>query len=150
MTKFTAKKLRSMLHREDGQAGFEFLLILPAFFLFFLLLIDFGVTMYDYVSVANAVREGSRLGAVNCGDGSCTSSEIKTRVLDRSGGVLSAAGDVSVSWPTGGARGSSVAVKVTHNHTFIFFPYTWTITACSDMRLEQTDSGVAAASGSGC
>ena len=117
--------------------------------MFFLMLIDFGITMYGYVSIANAAREGSRYGAVNCGDGSCTAGEIATRVANRSGGFADAA-DVTVSWPAGGNRGSSVVVRVSHDHGLIFFPSTWTITSCADMRLEQQDSGVTTPSGSGC
>ncbi|MBI2764680.1 MAG: pilus assembly protein [Chloroflexi bacterium] len=144
-----ARRMRRLLRRDEGQAGFEFLLMLPVFFLFFLLLIDFGVSMYEFVSATNAVREGARFGAVNCSDGSCTAAEIKSKVVAKSGGTLSNTGEVTVAWPSGVNRGDPVAVKVSHVHSLIFFPYTWTITACSDMRLEQQDSS-ATSGGSGC
>lgn len=142
------RRPRRAFDDERGQAAFEFLLIVPTFLLFFLMLIDFGVTMYGYVSVANGVRDGARLGSANCGDGSCTVSEIQDRVVERAGGFLSGTGDVSVDWPEGKERGDAVAVRVSHDHEFLFFPFTWTIESCAEMRLERTESG--SASGSGC
>ncbi len=145
------RNMNWLRRKDEGQAAFEFLLTLPIFFMFFLLLIDFGITMYGYVSIANATREGARWGAVDCG-GSCSAALIQDRVVNRSGGFLTSTGDVSVSWPTGGDRGSSVVVRVSHNHSSIFFAFlpVWTIESCADMRLEQQDPGVTTPSGSGC
>lgn len=142
--------------REDGQAALEFLLVLPMFILFLLLLVDMGFMMYEYVSVANAVREGARFGAVNCGDGSCTSDEVQARAIARSGGLLSDPGEVSVSWldnngdGTNRGRGDSVVVSITHPYAFIFFPSTVPVVSCADMRLEQVDGTASLPSGSGC
>jgi Flp pilus assembly protein TadG len=145
------RRLSPLFRREEGQATFEFVLILPFFILFLLLLIDFGIMMYEYVSVSNAVREGARYGAVNCGDGSCTAADVATRVIDRSGGILSNTGEVTVGWPDGSDRGDSVVVKVTHPYKFLFFPAaTIDVVSCADMRLEQTDKGTNLPSGSGC
>ena len=149
MLRTLARRLRHPLRRDDGQAAFEFLLVLPLFFLFFLLLIDFGITMYGYVSIANSTREGARYGSVNCGEFDCTAGIIQARVVERSGGFLSDTADVTVVWPDGGARGNSVVVRVEYDHDFLFFPHTWTISSCADMRLEQAESGVTA-SGSEC
>jgi hypothetical protein len=117
------------------------MLMLPLFFTFFLFVIDFGVMMYGYVSVANAAREGARWASVNCGDGSCTADEIRNRTVERSGGFLSNAADVAVDWPDGGSRGDPVVVKVCHSHELWFFPYSQTIVASTDMRLERNDAG---------
>jgi hypothetical protein len=163
----TIKALRRRLRflplfrREEGQAAFEFLLILPFFVFFLLLLIDFGIMMYEYVSVSNAVREGARYGAVNCGDGGCTYDDVCLRVVERSGGILSDSDcgtpAVTVGWPDGSDRGDSVAVKVDHDYKFLFFPnsilgignITIPVVSCADMRLEQKDK-TAVQSGSGC
>jgi Flp pilus assembly protein TadG len=130
--------------REDrAQAAFEFLLILPYFVLFVVLLIDFGILMYEYVSVSNASREGARYASDNCGDGSCVASEVQTRVAQRSGGIVSSADagtEVTVSWPSGVSRGSPVSVKVDHPYDFLFFPATIHVVSCSTMRLEQQDT----------
>jgi TadE-like protein len=142
---------RRVLAREDGQAAFEFLMVLPLFILFLLLAIDFGVLMYEYVSVSNAVREGARYGSVDCGTGTCSTglgaNGIEQRTIDHSGGILSAGDTFIVGWAdnNGNAarndRGDSVIVKVTHHYEFLFFPATINVTSCADMRLEQKDNG---------
>ena len=156
-----------LFRREEGQAVFEFVLILPFFVFFLLLLIDFGIMMYEYVSVSNAVREGARYGAVTCGlDRPCSVKKIQDRVLERSGGILSDPADVTVVWqdrsvPLDGknyGRGDSVIVKVDHDYDFLFFPnsilgigeITIPVASCADMRLEQTDKGTGLLSGSEC
>jgi hypothetical protein len=157
-----------LFRREEGQAAFEFVLILPFFVFFILLLIDFGIMMYEYVSVANAVREGARYGAVNCGGavGGCSVQLIQDRVLERSGGILSGSdrGDVTVGWinndgqGTNHDRGDSVVVKVDHDYDFLFFPnnflgmghITIPVVSCNNMRLEQTDKGTNLPSGNEC
>ena len=143
------RRLRRPLQREEGQAAFEFLLMLPYFFMTFLLLVDFGVMMYGYVSVANSAREGARYGAVNCGSVACTAALIQGRAVDRSGGFLSDTADVTVSWPSGGSRGDPVVVEISHEHGFLFFPFSQTIESCAEMRLEQSEPGVTTG-GSGC
>jgi len=151
---------RRLHRREEGQAAIEFLLVLPIFVLFFLLLVDFGILMYQYVSLSNAVREGARFGAVNCGDGSCTVNDVKQRVWERSGGLLgsSDAGDIEVYWLDGpdsnttrGDRGDPVVVKIRHTYDFLFFPAAIDVVSCSDMRLEQRDvNATTLPTGSGC
>ena len=150
-------RLPPLFRREEGQAAFEFVLILPFFILFLLLLVDFGIMMYEYVSVSNAVREGARYGAVNCGDGGCDSAAVAGRVVERSGGILSDSNEVTVGWMDNSippdnrnyGRGDSVVVKVTHPYHFLFFPATIDVVSCADMRLEQKDK-TAVQSGSEC
>lgn len=145
-----------LFHRTEGQAAFEFLLIFPFFILLVLLLVDFGVMMYEYVSVSNAVREGTRYAAVNCGTGSCTVDAVKTRTVDRSGGILSDPAEVTVAWMDNNTdglnhgRGDSIVVKVDHPYAFLFFPATIPVVSCADMRLEQSDRTTSLPTGSGC
>lgn len=145
-----------LFHRQEGQAALEFVLILPVFILFFLLLVDLGMLMYHYVSVSNAVREGSRFGSVNCGDGSCTETKVQNRTIGRSGGILSDPNEITVTWLDNNgdganfSRGDSVAVTVDHPYDFLFFPATMSVFSCSDMRLEQADRTTTLPSGSGC
>lgn len=134
---------------DRAQAVFEFVLILPFFVLFLVLVIDVGVLLYEQVSVSSAAREGARYASVNCGDGSCTATEVKTRTLERSGGILTDASEVTVSWPNGVDRGANVAVRVVHPYDFLFFPATINVVSCADMRLEQQDS-TAPSGGTGC
>lgn len=139
--------------RDEGQAAFEFLLIVPGLIIFILLLVDFGMLMYGYVSVSNATREGARFASVNCGAGACTTSAVQTRVIDRSGGFLSDVNDVDVNWLGTGAsqrRGDPVQVRVDYPHNFLFFPaVTVPIQSCSTMRLERNDA-TAPAGASAC
>ena len=140
------RRPRSLLRRQHGQSALEFLLILPVFVAAFLMVVDLGMLMYQYVSVSNAVREGARFGSINCGDGSCTDDEVKTRTLNRSGGILSDPTEVQVDWmdnePLDGfisSRGDSVVVRVTHPYNFLFLPFTIDVVSCADMSLEQAD-----------
>lgn len=150
------RRFFSLFRREEGQASFEFMLVLPFFLLFILLLIDLGMLTFEYVSVSNAVREGARYGAVNCGDGACDTAEVTQRVLDRSGGILSAVGDVTVNWFDNDSdgrnygRGDSVVVKVDHSYDFLFFPASIDVVSCADMRLEQSDDNESLPDGGGC
>ena len=70
----------ALLRREEGQAAFEFVLVLPVCIFFLLLMVDMGIMTYQYVSVSNAVREGARFGAVNCG-GECTVGDVASRTV---------------------------------------------------------------------
>jgi Flp pilus assembly protein TadG len=147
-----AIKVRSR-RAEQGQAAWEFLLVLPIFVGIMLVIIDFGLLMYQYVSVVNAVREGARYGAVACAfQGSCTADEIKQRVLQRSGGMLSNPNEVYVAWANRAAdpnnaaeRGDSVVVWVVHPYSFLFLinpfdpqPITMNVFSCAEMMLEQS------------
>ena len=135
---------------EKGQAALEFILVLPLFILLFLMVVDLGVLMYQYVSLSNAVREGARFGAVNCGDGECTDKEVKSRLIARSGGILIESPEhqqeIRVDWMDNPpfdtlnyGQGDSVVVRIDHPYSFIFFPGSKNVYACADMRLEQTD-----------
>ena len=155
LTTKSAGKLRPprcLFRREEGQSALEFLLIIPIFVLAFLLVIDLGMLMYQYVSISNAVREGARYGAVNCGDGSCTGDEIKSRVIARSGGILAESSEhqqqITVDWldnddlnTTVSDRGDSVVVRISHPYEFLFFPGSINVASCADMSLEQSDRG---------
>jgi hypothetical protein len=156
-------RMRRLLRRDEGgQAAFEFVLILPVFILVILLVIDFAILGFEYVSLSNATREGSRFGAVNCGDGSCTQDDVITRALDRSSGILDSADaadrakatvgwiDNSVPTDVNSGRGDSVSVRIDHRYEFLFFPVSFPVVSCSDMRLEQRDLTVGLPSATGC
>jgi Flp pilus assembly protein TadG len=148
MTRWLTRRLRRFA-REEGQAAFEFVLILPFFVLFLLLLVDFALLGFSYVSVANAAREGARYGAVNCGADACTSGLITDRVIERSSGVIYDPANVTVSWPEGTDRGDPVSVSVQQDYNFLFFPASIPVVSCSEMRLEQREAS-APSGGSGC
>ena len=49
----------SLRRGEKGQTALEFVLVLPVFFLAFLMVVELGFMMYHYVSLSNGVREGA-------------------------------------------------------------------------------------------
>jgi Flp pilus assembly protein TadG len=146
-----SRRVRHPFHREEGQAGFEFMLILPLFFTFFLLMIEFGLAMYQFVSIANGVREGARYAAVNCGDGNCAGGADATtpqgRTVARSAGFLTNA-EVTVEW-TGTNRGDAVVVRAADTYNALFFPLPgMSLKSCAQMRLERKDDGSVTVNGS--
>lgn len=155
--KSVLQKLLALLHlpvaNDKGQATFEFLLVIPSFVLFILLMLDLGIWTFQFISVSNAVREGARFGAVNCGTGTCTTTAVRDRVVLRSSKVLSNSDTFDIGWidrssPANASRkdrGDSIKVKATHQYSFLFFPVSVNVTSCADMRLEQTDGGAGSA-----
>ena len=150
--------LRWFSRRESGQAAIEFILIIPTFIIFLMLTVDFGMLAYEYVSAANAVREGARYGATNCGTGTCSVTAIQDRTIARSGNILSSAqrSEITVGWvnenpaaptapgrPAASGKGDAVVVRVDHMYNFMFMPGGpgIPVVACADMRLERNDSG---------
>ncbi len=87
-----------------GQSLAEFALVFPLFILLLAAMVDFGVGLYGYMTVSNAVRDGGRLGATACTALTC-SNAVKARVTAASGGLVQA-GDVSVSCTT--AAGAAI------------------------------------------
>lgn len=154
------RALAWLTRRDEGQAAIEFLLIIPTFMLFMFLIVDFGMLTYEYVSIANAAREGARYAATNCGDGSCTASDVRARVIDRSGRILTLANvsEISVGWidTTGdglnSGRGDSVTVFIDHPYTFWFSPAGpgIPVMSCADMRLERRDQTTGLPTGTAC
>lgn len=145
--------------QEKGQAAIELLLVFPVFFMFILLVVEFGLIMYSYVSVANGVREGARYGAVGCasstgcGNSGACSDAVKTKAVDASGGILECA-DITVTWyddaTAGGTRSKNDSVKVdvaNHTYNLLFFPgLTFQVKSCSVMRIEADSAGAASGS----
>lgn len=162
--------LRVLRRSEAGQSAFEFVLVLPFFITFMLALTDMGILMYEYVSVSNAVREGARYASVNCPGGAdgckqttafCPAealngvSDVRQRVINRSGKILSCSDTFAISWvdtvvlPSNNHnfdRGDTVVVRVVHNYPLLFFPYTIPVVSCASMQLELQDPAGATAS----
>jgi len=81
--------------RSRGQSLVEFALVFPLFILLVAAMIDFGVGLFSYMTVVNAVRDGARLGATNCSVLACTN-PVKARVRASSGGLVQS-GDITVT-----------------------------------------------------
>jgi len=54
-----------MKRRESGQGLVEFALLLPAFILAVMMIVDIGRAVYYYSVVYNAAREGARAGVID-------------------------------------------------------------------------------------
>ncbi len=158
----TTRALRRLLAgRDRAQAAFEFVLVFPLFIGLLMLLFDFGILMYQYVSVSNAAREGARYAAVGC-DGSCTLAEVQARAVQSGGGFVKAVPTpvcpaepvteddpdmICVNWVdpatntargpfTAPVRGDAVVVMVRHRYGFHLLPVDFPVVACAAMRLE--------------
>lgn len=104
--------------REAGQAIVEFALILPVFLLLVLGFIDSARAVFQYITLADAAREGTRYAIVHGGASSSPSgptandSVVQTQVLQHTIGVPNVT--VASTWPDGNnSRGSRVSVVVT-------------------------------------
>ncbi len=105
---------------ERGQALVELALVLPVLALLLFAIIDFGLALNARIQVANAVREGARLGAV-IWPAPDVEIKVRDRVLSRTGLVINAnVGPIEVSFPQGRFTGGSVMVKAECSYRFMF------------------------------
>jgi len=135
---------------QRGQALVEFAFVLPILLFVLFATVDFGVGLTRWITITNAAREASRLGAVGA-----DADAIRQRAIDTSDGVL-ADGIISVTYADvdGGdiGPGDSVVVDVEYEYALITpmgrilgtIPGldSITLSACSDMRLEQVSDSV--------
>jgi hypothetical protein len=134
---------------QRGQALVEFALVLPLVLIVLFIAVDFGVGLTRWIAITNAAREGARLGAVGAGEAA-----IRQKVVDASDGIL-ADGDILVGFSDADAdgdidAGDSVVVDVSYHYPLItplgrFITVTFdplTLSACSDMRVEQSNGQV--------
>jgi hypothetical protein len=141
--------------REKGQSMVEFAMVLPLFLIVMFIIVDFGVGFSRWLVITNAAREGARFGTVGA-----TVPEIEDRVASTSAGLLDS-GDVTIEYADfdDGVVGPGDAVVVTTEYDYGFITPlgrildlafgSLTLTACSDMRIEQEVSG-AVDSGAEC
>lgn len=61
-----------MRSKQQGQTLAEFALVIPIFLLILMGIFDMGRAVFAYTSIANAAREGTRLGIVNQSTGKIT------------------------------------------------------------------------------
>ncbi len=92
---------------ERGQSLVEFTLVLPVLLLILFSIIEFGLVMYDKVSVIHDAREAARLASVN--DPAATSVRPGITFTCSSGGVGNSSYDV----------GDRVTAHVNYTHTYV-------------------------------
>ncbi len=104
---------------ERGQALVEMALVLPLLALLLFAIIDFGLALNARIQVANAVREGARVGAIVWAHDDAEEIIAET-VLERTGAVVNAAlGPVEVAFPLGKYPGASVQVRLPCQYHFL-------------------------------
>ena len=144
------------IHRQDGQAAVEFILMFPFVMLMFLFIVEFGFVLHSYISIIQSAAEAARYAAIgNRPAGvSCTSGDgtVQGRALAASTVSITCA-EVTVTYPPPAVapvkRGDTVAVRVNHVYTpktplgkimtllsAGTFPSTITMGSCFDARLE--------------
>jgi Flp pilus assembly protein TadG len=115
--------LRSLAHDNKGQELVEYALTLPILLLLILGIVEFGVAIFAYNTIANAAREGARVGAVLPGNELSDEmrQEIEDAVVARTGGLSLTGGphgNISVT-ETAVISGTAIQVTVDYTHTLI-------------------------------
>ncbi len=142
------------LHRQDGQAAVEFILMFPFVMVLFLFIVEFGFVLHAYISIVQSSAEAARYAAIGKAPaaGACTANDgtIQGRAVAASQLTVTCA-DVTVRYQPAKpvARGDIVAVHIDHTYTpitplgdmlaflsFGTFPGTISIGSCFDARLE--------------
>jgi hypothetical protein len=129
---------------------------MPILIAFLLLVVDFGVLGYMYVSITNGVREGARYTATKCaGVPVCLQSDVRDRVVTGSTVLdpAQAASEVFVWYcprspnPSSAALphvGDSIRVMVYHPQPLLMIDsITVPMAVAIDMVLEKTETNVA-------
>ena len=98
---------------ERGQSAVEFALAAPFLIAFIMFMVDISFLGFNYVSAANAVREGARCGAVGG-----TANAVSTRVTTAAGS-LSASVAITPVARSGTNIGADVTVSADFTYTFI-------------------------------
>ena len=105
----------------------------PIFVLVLAAIIDFGLGMYSYMTILNAVRDGGRLAVTNCTGAACLGA-VQSRTYASSVGLLSGAtSTVTVACATTAgvseacsASAAGDSVTVTANYTYrMIWPLTF-------------------------
>lgn len=148
-------KLLKKLRSSKAQSLVELSLTLPILLILVFGIIDFGLGMRSYISLANSVREGARFAAVGnpAGDPSdcdgVTSDTVYGRLCITTGGLDLTELTPSVTYPSGIGPGNSVVVSADYTYNFVTplgdmldffsggtFPTTISLSSSTDMRLE--------------
>jgi Flp pilus assembly protein TadG len=118
--------LRSLAHDNKGQELVEYALTLPILLLLILGIVEFGAAIFAYNTVANAAREGARVGAVvpilSADDLTPATQTIENAVRDRTGGLALNRPDninVVITYTESTTDTDMVQVTVNYSHTLI-------------------------------
>lgn len=118
---------------EEGQELVEFALLLPLLLLLLLGIIEFGIAVFHYNSIANAGREVARFGIVHPKTTDldafvftdATKTEYTEEIRRWTRGLISDTETLSITYAlkdAGGFLSSTVQVTVTYDHQFVTGP----------------------------
>lgn len=119
--------MRSLVRDNRGQELVEYALTLPILLLMVLGIMEFGVAIFTYNSIANAAREGARVGAVvriEANNVQQAVDDVKEAVIARTGGVRLSEDDIDVApledtgFQSIGA-GDPISITVRYRHPLI-------------------------------
>jgi len=158
--------VRKLVRNEGAQSLAEFALVVPFFLILVFGIIDFGLGLRAYISLASATREGARYAAVGnpagtsftggADAGQCTNplptptnTTVRKVCATINGLDLDNVNSVSVTYPNGQLSGNSVRVSAQYQYRYITpirgiinvlsggsLASYLTISSSSDMRLE--------------
>ncbi len=104
---------------DSGQDIIEFALVLPLLMLFALGIVEFGIAVLAYNSVANAAREGARVGvSLSPGDEHI----ITDAVIQRMAALSLTSDDITVDWPESDTGDLLIEITVAYDHRWITGP----------------------------
>jgi Flp pilus assembly protein TadG len=93
-----------------GQDLVEFALLLPALLLLLLGIVEFGMVIFAHNTVANAAREGARVGVIP----SATVADMEQAVIDRTAGLNLTSANITATRTT-----TQSVVEVFYDHRLI-------------------------------
>ena len=127
------KSQRKCARNESGQALVEFALVLPLLCLVLFGIIQFGITLKDYLALTDAVRAGARQGAVARFENDPLGTTV-TAVRDAAGDL--SAGDLDVTVSSSWERGRDVTVTATYPYSINLIGL---VVASGDLRSTTTE-----------
>jgi Flp pilus assembly protein TadG len=108
----------SWFRREMGQDLIEYALVLPIVMALMLGIVDFGLAVFSYNTIANAAREGARYGTIQCNSTAttwphCNKTDVSSAARLLTVGLAQNSGQLNIDTP-GLAHGAPVQVVVTY------------------------------------
>lgn len=129
---------------QGGQTAVEFAVVATVFFLLLFAIIQMGLVIYTYNTVASATREAVRYAALNGPNrnSSYKTMDLKTFVLNHEAALNSSNLTVTVSWPDDQNLPAQQDALVTTSYNYrvdipFLSPVTLTLRSTSQMMVEQ-------------
>lgn len=110
-------------NKEQGFAAVEFALVLPLVVLFLFMIIEFSIVLYDKAVIANASREGARMGIVTSRPPAATIAAAVDSYCTKNLISFRFAPTVTTVWPARCVKsGDLLTVSVAYTHSFLVLP----------------------------